>query len=446
MNKIDLTKGKVLSVLTMLAVPIMGSSLLQFTYNLIDMLWVGSLGSDAIASIGSCSFYISLGYSINALAIIGCGIKVAHALGEKNEIKVQRYINSGITLNLFIGIFYGIILILFGKNIIGFLGLNNIKVESQAYNYLIINAPILIISFFNLLYTRILSSYGNNKLSFKINGIGVVINIILDPIFIYVLNFGVVGAAISTLMANIIMILIYRLKAHNILSYDFNVKQDYEKIKEIIILGFPIATQRILFTFINIILAKMIAKYGSDAIAAQKIGLQIESVTYMVIGGLNGAILSFTGQNYGAKKYDRILKGYNSSLCIGLTYSFTMSLLFFIYGPHIVRLFIREEGTLIIAAEYLKIIAFSQVFSAIEMVTNGLFTGIGKPKIPSIISITFTVLRIPMALAFMKYYGLTGVWMSIAASSILKGITAYMVYIIHIRKDYKNVREVKSII
>ena len=82
MNKVDLTKGKVLNVLLALSLPIMGSSFLQFTYNLIDMLWVGGLGSDAVASIGSSSFYVGLGYSINALVIIGTGIKVAHSLEE----------------------------------------------------------------------------------------------------------------------------------------------------------------------------------------------------------------------------------------------------------------------------------------------------------------------------------------------------------------------------
>ena len=88
MKKIDLTKGKVLNVLTALALPIMGSSLLQFAYNLIDMLWVGGLGSDAVASIGSSSFFIGLGYSINSLVVIGAGIKISHAIGKKENDKV----------------------------------------------------------------------------------------------------------------------------------------------------------------------------------------------------------------------------------------------------------------------------------------------------------------------------------------------------------------------
>lgn len=172
MKNIDLTKGKVTSVLTKLALPIIGSSLLQFTYNIVDMILVGALGSDAVASIGSSSFFINLGYAINALVVIGTGIKVAHALGEKNQNEVKKYINAGTAINLLLAITYGLILILGGKGLIGFLDLSNPIVEKDAYDYLALHAPILFFNFFNVLYTRLLGSYGDNKLAFKINATG----------------------------------------------------------------------------------------------------------------------------------------------------------------------------------------------------------------------------------------------------------------------------------
>ena len=84
---------------------------------------------------------------------------------------------------------------------------------------------------------------------------------------------------------------------------------------------------------------------------------------------------------------------------------------------------------------YIKIVAFAQIFSAIEMVSNGMFTGLGMPKIPATISIIFTVLRIPMALVLIKYFGVNGVWLSISMSSVLKGIFSYIMYILKVRKD-----------
>lgn len=437
MKKVDLTKGKVLTVLTALAVPIMGSSLLQFTYNLVDMLWVGGLGSDAVASVGSSSFFIGLGYSINSLVVIGAGIKISHAIGGKDNNNVKEYINTGIAINFFIAIVYALILIFLGKNFIGFLNLGNPIVERDSYSYLAINGPILYFSFFNFLYSRIFGSFGNNSDALKINAIGIAVNIILDPIFIYIFKFGVIGAALATLIANVIMYVLYKVKSKGLLKYDRSLNVNYEKVKEVAKLGFPMAFQRVLFTLVNIVLARIIAIFGTNAIAAQKIGLQIESITYMVIGGLNGAISSFTGQNFGAKKFKRINDGYNTALAIGISYSILMSLIFIFFKEPIIKLFIRDVDTSLIAYGYLQSVAYSQAFSTIEMVSNGLFTGLGKPKIPATISIIFTVLRIPMALVLIKYYGINGIWWSIAISSVLKGVAAYLIYKLKVSKEYK---------
>lgn len=441
MKKIDLTKGKVIIVLTKLAVPIMGTSLLQFTYNLVDMLWVGRLGSNAVASVGSSSFFIALGYALNSLVITGTSIKVAHSLGKNDEINVKKYINSGLLLNLALSVIYGLILIFFGKNLISFLRLKNAIVEQNSYLYLVMNGPIMFFSFFNVLYTKIVGSFGNNNIALKISTVGIIINIVLDPVFIYTLNLGVLGAAFATLIANIVMFLLYKNKAMEFLRYDFNISIDYKKFKEIIQLGTPMSLQRVLFTLINIILARIIARFGSNAIAAQKIGLQIESVMFMVIGGLNGAIASFTGQNYGAQKHNRVIQGFKAAIYIGVTYSFIMTVIFIVYSNQIANLFIKDSKTSIIISSYLQIISLSQIFSTLEMILNGLFTGLGMPRIPALISILFTALRIPISLVLINFIGLEGIWISISLSSILKGLVSYIIYSISVRKELNYVRD-----
>lgn len=437
MKQVDLTKGKPLKVLTALSVPLMGSSLLQFAYNLIDMLWVGGLGSNAVASVGSASFFVGLGYSINSMVVIGTGIKTAHSIGRKEENEVKGYINAGIIINTIMGIIFGVILILAGRNLIGFLQINNADVEKDAYLFLAISGPTIFFAFYNMLYARILGSFGNNKLAFNINVIGIIVNIILDPLFIYVFKLGVLGASLATMSANIVMFIVYMARTYGIIKYDFKVKIDVEKIKEISILGLPMAMQRVLFTVINIFLARIIAIFGAEAIAAQKIGLQIESITYMVVGGLHGAIAAYTGQNFGAKKIERIKDGYNTAIKIGIMYSLLTAVLFMFFSIPFIKLFVKDEQTIYIAQAYLQAVAYSQIFSTVETISNGLFTGIGKPKISSIISIVFTALRIPMALILIKPFGLSGVWISISLSSILKGSTAYLLYIIEFKRKNK---------
>lgn len=438
MKKIDLTQGRVIKVLTALALPIMGGSLLQFAYNLIDMLWVGRLGTDAVASIGSSSFFIGLGYAINAMVVIGGGIKVSHAVGKQDDRQTKAYINASLGINCVLGLAYALVLILAGKSFIGFLNLENVAVTKDAYLYLAYSGPMMFFAFFNLLFTRLLGSFGNNKEGLKISAVGIIINIILDPILIYGCHMGVLGAAVATLIANMVMFLLFLIKGKKLLTYDRQIGIEMKKVEEVIRLGLPMAFQRVLFTIVNIVLARMIAQFGADAIAAQKIGLQVEAITYMVIGGLNGAVASFTGQNFGAKKYDRIHKGYQTALGIGGIYTLAMTGIFLVMPELIVRLFVSEASTIAIASSYLRIIALSQVFGATEMISNGLFTGIGKPKIPANISIIFTVLRIPMAFVFIPILGINGVWWSITLSSVFKGIVAYSVYKMKVQKRYKD--------
>lgn len=439
MKKIDLTKGNVLKVLTSLALPIIGSSVLQFTYNLVDMLWVGGLGSNAVASIGSSSFFIGLGYSINALVVIGTGIKVSHAIGKNDDDDVKAYINSGLILNTLIALIYALALIFIGKNFIDFLNINNAIVEKDGYRYLLVSTPMMFFAFFNILYIRIFNSFGNNKSALKISAIGIIVNIILDPIFIYGFNLGVTGAALATLISNLFMFIMFHLKSNDMFKINLKNKIDYSKIKEIAKLGLPMSFQRVLFTLVNIFLARIIAKFGADAIAAQKIGLQIESVVYMIVGGLNGAISSFVGQNFGATKYKRINEGYNTALIIGSIYALATTIIFIFTPELLVKIFIKEEATIVIASNYLKIIGVSQIFSTIEMISNGVFTGLGVPKIPAIISIIFTMLRIPLALILTRYLGVSGIWWSISISSMCKGISAYSIYKLRIWKEYRNV-------
>ncbi|MBR2757988.1 MAG: MATE family efflux transporter [Exiguobacterium sp.] len=424
MKTIDLTIGNVQRVILALALPLVGSSLLQFTYSLVDMFWVGALGSDAVASIGAASFYIMLGQAIQSLIVVGAGIKVSQAVGRRDLNSVQRYVRASRRLNLTLGLSYASLLIVFGHTLIGFLNMGAPAVEQLAYEYLFVSAPMLIFSFFNLLFARLFSAYGNTTTAMRINATGVILNMILSPIFIYPFQLGVIGAALATLVANVMMFGLFWHRARTLFNWDEVVQPTRTDYKEIIRLGFPMATQRILFTVISIFLARMIGSYGTEAIAAQRIGLQIESIAYMMIGGLNGAMASYTGQNLGARKVDRVYEGYRVTIRLGMIYTGFIMLLFLIVPDLLIGLFVDDVRTIEIGASYLRIIGISLVFSSIEMIGNGYFSGLGLPKIPATISIIFTVARIPLAFFLEPYLGIDAIWWSIAISSITKGLVS----------------------
>lgn len=187
-------------------------------------------------------------------------------------------------------------------------------------------------------------------------------------------------------------------------------------------MGIPITVQRVAFTVISIIIAKIIIQWGPDAIAVQRIGIQIESISYMTIGGLQGAIAAFIGQNFGADLLDRIKKGYQKALWITSVFGILISLLFILFPQPIFSLFLTDEAGLNLGADYMRIVGFAQWFMCMELMTVGAFNGIGKTYIPPIFSIILTALRIPMALVLSEPFGLNGVWISITLSSVLKGM------------------------
>ncbi|MHC1750087.1 MAG: MATE family efflux transporter [Cellulosilyticaceae bacterium] len=436
-NIVDLTQGNVFKILMSLALPLIGSSLLQFTYNLMDMFFVGKLGSGAIASIGTASFISGLGYAMQAFVVIGTGIKVSHALGKKEHAQVEQYIATGLRINLYMGVFYTVLVILLGRKMIDFFNLKDTIIVKDAILYLMISGPMVFFSFYNLLYTRILGSFGDNYTALKVNSVGIILNIILDPILIYNFKLGVMGAAVASLIGNFIVFILFYYKTKNHFKVNWMGSITKSCAKEIIKLGLPMTNQRILFTIVNILLARQVAVFGAPAIAAQKIGFQIESVSLMVLGGLNGATASFIGQNYGAGKFKRINEGYRKAVLIGIVYTLPITAIFLGIPEILTGFFVADQQTILVASNYLRYIGITLAFAGVEMISNGTFSGLGLPKIPARISIIFTLLRLPFALYFTKFMGVDGIWFTIALTSSLKGIIAFLIYNFKVRKEYE---------
>ncbi|MGO2119075.1 MAG: MATE family efflux transporter [Fusobacterium sp.] len=418
----NLTEGNILKILISLTLPIIGTSFLQMTYGLVDMMWIGRLGSNAVASIGTASFYIRMGYAINSIIVMGGGIKIAHCIGSNNKKDLHEYINSAFTVNILISVVYFILLYLLRFPLIRYFNLTNLQIEMDAIIYLVIAGFSLIFLFENMLFMRILNSFGETKLPFKISAIGILLNIILDPIFIFVLDYKVTGAAIATLLSQFITTMLYIIVSRKYfeLSSLFNIYSD--KIKNIFKLGIPGGIQRIIFTGISIVIGKIVSNFGADAIAAQKIGVQIESISYLTAGGLYGSMSAFAGQNFGAKKLIRIKEGFKMAGILAVTFGLVTSILFIFFPESLMRLFINNLETIEIGKDYLIILGYTQIFMCIEIVSSASFHGIGSPNIPSSVSIIFTGARIPVAYYLSSIYGIKGVWIAISLSMLAKGL------------------------
>lgn len=422
----DLTQGPIMPTLMKLTLPIIATNFISTTYGLVDMIWVGRLGSGPVAAIGTASFFINLAIALSTMITIGTGVKVSHCMGSGQKEKAKSYINNGFMMSIFLGLLYMGIVLLTKDHLIGFFDLGSDEVERMARQFLWISVIGTVFSIVNTLFATLLNAMGNSKQPFQIFSIGLMVNIVLDPFLIFGVGsfggWGVAGAAIATLTANILVTCLFIIKTRDSELITNAAPWNSRQMKEVITMGIPITIQRVTFTIISIIIAKIIVRFGADAIAVQKVGIQIESISYMTIGGLQGAIAAFFGQNYGARRIDRIEQGYRKALILTSVFGVIVSLIFIVFPQQLFSLFLSDVRSLELGANYMRIIGFSQLFMCMELMTVGAFNGIGKTHIPPIFSITFTALRIPLALILSEPFGLNGVWMSIALSSMFKGI------------------------
>lgn len=427
---INLLEGNILPALSALALPIMATSLIQMAYNLIDMIWIGKIGASAVASVGAAGMFMWLSNGLATLAKMGGQIKVGHALGAQKKEDAASYAQSSIQMGIVFAIGFGILSVVFADEMIGFFQLNSAQVIQDAKLYLMITCGLVIFSFMNQIFTGILTAMGNSRTSFIATGIGLVLNIVLDPLFIFgfgaIPPMGVAGAAIATVLAQLVVMLLflYTILRDTVLFSNVHILHSYssQHTMEIFRIGLPSAVQSMLFSGISMVIARLIAGWGDAAVAVQKVGSQIESISWMTAEGYAAALNSFVAQNHGAKNTDRIREGYRLSMIVMLSWGVFCSLVLIVFPQLIFQVFIQEAEVLPMGVDYLRILGVSQLFMCMEITTAGAFSGLGKTLPPSIVSITLTGARIPMAILLGRWLGLNGVWWAITISSIGKGI------------------------
>lgn len=431
-NNVRLTEGSITGSLVKLALPIMATSFVQMAYNMMDMIWLGRVSTEAVAAAGTAGFFTWFGSALFMIPKIGAEVGIAQSYGREDIEAAKKYVSHTIQIDIIIALIYSFLLIVFRHQIIGFFDLGDQVVINMAIDYLVIVSLGLVFYFLNPVFSGIFNGSGNSTTPFKVNAIGLVINMILDPLMIMGFGpfpaMGVKGAALATIIAQFIVTVIFIVISKRDLDLfkNFNILRHLEKdyVRNIFKLGLPAALQSGLFASIAMVIAKIIAQWGPTPIAVQNVGSQIESISWMTAGGFSTAISVFVGQNYGAGKWDRIKRGYRQGLLIvGTIGIFATGLLIFGAGP-VFKLFIpKDKAALEMGIVYLRILGLSQFFMTIEIATQGAFYGLGKTVPPSFVSILFNSLRIPSALILTAtFLGLNGVWWSISISSVFKGI------------------------
>ncbi len=440
MKKNSIIEGNIFSAIVALSLPIMATSLLQTLYNLMDMFWVGKLGSKAVAAVGTGGFFLWLAFAFIMLCTMGCQVGVAQSVGKKDITALKAYVKTALQLGLVIGLIYSAVIVLFSDQLVALFNLRDSELIRLTYQYLKTYGYGAALIFIISVYTAIWNGYGNSKLPFISLGVGIITNLILDPLLIFYFGMGVKGAALATVISHAVALLVFiiTMSISAELFSNLNILKGFNIsiAKDIVKVGLPTGLQSFMFTTIAIIIVRIVAQWGAVAIAVQRLGTQIESITWKSSDGISLATNTFVAQNYGAKKEQRIKKGYFIALSFAASIGLFTGLMLIFFGREIYQLFMKEKAAVEIGVGYAKILGISQVFMSFEAISGGAFNGFKLTKYPSAVSIIFNLLRIPgaMLLSSIAILGLSGVWWSISLSSVLKGTVLTAMFLYYMRK------------
>lgn len=436
----SLTRGSITRVLTRLSMPIVAAAFLSTAYSITDMAWVGLLGGEVLAGVGIGSMYIWLSQGVAALPKMGGQVLAAQEIGRGNQVLAECYASTAIRLAVLSGIIFGIICLVFTDPLIAFFGLESPQAIEAARIYIKITCGLVVFSFMGLVLTGLYTAQGDSNMPLKANFIGLVINMLLDPLMILGVGpfpkMGTTGAAVATVTAQVIAMLVmlsgivhYKREYNVLKNVKLFGKVDHEYTRQVIMIGGPSAVQSMVYCMISMVLSKLAGRFGDAAIAVLRVGGQVESISWNIVNGFSAAMNAFSAQNYGAGRMDRVRKGYKVSMITVVIWGALVSVVFILFPREISGIFFHDPDEIRLLSHYLIIVGLGEAFMSLELMSVGAISGLGNTKLCSIISITFTAIRIPIAIVLCgTALGADGLWWAITISGIMKGIIFYVAF------------------
>lgn len=427
----NLTEGPIRKQLFNLAIPIMGTSFVQMAYSLTDMAWVGRIGSEAVAAIGAVGILTWMLQSFSLLNKVGAEVTVGQSIGSGNQQEAKAYAAHNLTLALIFSLMWGVIFFSLAIPIVSLYKLSP-EISAKAVEYLRIVSTAFPFVFLASAFTGVHNAAGLSKIPFYISGAGLVLNMLLDPLFILLFGWGTAGAAYATWLSQcmVILLFVYQLKVRNKLWDDFHffVPLKWRYTLKVVRIGIPVALLNSFFAVINMLMGRTASTYGGHyGLVALTTGGQIEAIAWNTSQGFSTALSAFTAQNYAARKRDRVEAAYRTTLMMTSIFGIFCTFLYVFYGNEIFSIVVPEREAYMAGGLFLRIDGYSMMFLMLEITMQGLFYGIGRTVPPAVTSIVFNTLRLPLAMLLGAIgLGIEGVWWAICISSILKGIVSFI--------------------
>jgi len=431
-----------------LSIPMVVAMTVQTLYNLVDTLWVSGLGIDALAAVQFVFPFIFMATALATGLGIGGGSAISRKIGAKDKTSADKVASHSMIIMLIMSILFMIPFFALAEPIFTAMGAGRTTQTAVAYAQILATGSILV--FFAFMANSILRAEGDAKRAMIAMVLGGVINVILDPIFIYTLGLGVPGAAWATVISMSIpaLLLFYWLFLKKdtyvtitLRGFRFNKKI----IKDILQVGLPSSVMQlsmaIMMIMINLILNHV---GGIDGMAVFSAGWKVVTIATMPLLGIATAVVSVIGAAYGAKDYKKLKTANIYSIKIGLAIELVIATSTFFLAHYIAIVFTQGEGSERILGDlttFLQIICIFYPTSALGISSSASFQGMGKGFYSLVVTLLRTIILIPpLAWLFSVTLnlGIQGVWWGIVVSNVTAGMIGFLLANFYIHKVTKK--------
>lgn len=432
----DMLTGNPVKTIILFALPIMASSMLQYNYSLVDNIIVGRyVSNEALAAVGSVgsvnSFIIGAALGLTS----GFSIPVAHAFGAGDKKRASRLAGNSISLAFILGCILSVTAHILSPHLLRLIGIPEdiIGLSSAYVNILYYGIPFQMLS---NNFTAISRSVGESKKPLYFFSVTVVINFVLDILFVKIFSWGVEGAAVATLISHIaaasfngIYVLFY-LKKLRFRKED--LIPELKICQKQVMLGFPVSLQFTITSIGSMCLQSVVNSFGTNVIAGFTAAGRVEGITNIPMSGLGVATQTFVGQNYGAGNYKRIRESVKKIFLLDLAVSVFMSITLYLIARPVVMLFMDEYNAEIMAAAERYILAIAQCYSlvAVLFVMRNTLQGLGYTFANSVAGIGEFFGRLLVAFVLTPTLGFDAVCYAGPAAWLLADIPLIIIYVV----------------
>ena len=445
-EKEKLGKESIWKLALMMGIPGVFAQLVNLLYNIVDRIYIGNLdqvGRNALAGLGLVTPIITL-ISAFAMFVGGGGAPLAaKALGEKNYEKSKKILSNGFTLLIIFSILIMVVTLIIKKPLLYGIGASD-ETFVYANKYLSIYLIGTLFVEVTVGLNSFITAQGKSTLAMLSVLIGAIINIILDPILIFIFNMGIEGAALATVISqgcSFIFVLFILTSPKSILRIHIKYMQlEWNILKDVLFLGISPFVMASTESLIGFVLNKGLRDYGGDIYVSLLTILQsVMMLTSTPITGYTQGVSPIISYNYGAKNKTRVKEGIKVNLIVSFTFTFLFTLIVMIFPRAFGSLFTSDSELIDLTEKYLPIFMAGMLIFGLQRAFQTSFVALGEAKISLLIAVLRKIiLLIPLAMVLPKFFGVSGIYYSEPIADCLAALTCTIIFIIRIKKIFNK--------